>query len=189
MSMTCTKIGICGLSCRLCPRFYTEGESRCGGCKTESRISIGCPFITCALKKRGIEFCWQCGDAGSCEKWRHHREYGRRYDTFVCYRKLEENIGFIRTNGVELFDSVQEKRAGLLLEMLRGFNEGRSKSYYCIAATVLELDELKNAVETAEKSSVGLDSKGKSRRLHAVLDAVAEKRGYSLRLRKYTAEA
>jgi hypothetical protein len=23
-------------------------------------MAVGCPFITCAVKKKGIEFCWDC---------------------------------------------------------------------------------------------------------------------------------
>ena len=53
--------GVCGLSCRLCPRHHMEGESRCSGCKGEMRMAVGCPFITCALKRKGIEFCWLTG--------------------------------------------------------------------------------------------------------------------------------
>jgi len=47
------EIGICGLSCRLCPSYHTEGKSRCGGYKSETRLAVGCPFITCAVKKKG----------------------------------------------------------------------------------------------------------------------------------------
>ncbi|MDM7991832.1 MAG: DUF3795 domain-containing protein [Candidatus Fermentibacter sp.] len=62
------EIGICGLSCRLCPRFHTAGTSRCEGCRGGNRVAAGCPFITCAVKRRGIEFCWDCGDACTCER-------------------------------------------------------------------------------------------------------------------------
>ena len=48
------EIGICGLSCRLCPMHNTETESRCLGCKSSSRMAVGCPFITCAIKNKGI---------------------------------------------------------------------------------------------------------------------------------------
>jgi hypothetical protein len=34
------EIGICGLSCRLCPRYHTDGVSRCGGCKSDSRLAV-----------------------------------------------------------------------------------------------------------------------------------------------------
>ena len=80
------EIGICGLSCRLCPLHHTQGESRCGGCKSKYRIIAGCPFITCALKKKGVEFCWKCSENESCEKWKKHREAGKKGDSFKCYQ-------------------------------------------------------------------------------------------------------
>jgi hypothetical protein len=43
MKITYPEIGICGLSCGLCPSYHTDGISRCGGCKTESRMGAGCP--------------------------------------------------------------------------------------------------------------------------------------------------
>ena len=136
-------IGICGLSCRLCPSYHTEGKSRCGGCKSEYRMAAGCPFITCAVKRKGIEFCGDCHESGTCGKWKKHWEFGMEHDTFKCYRKLEDNIAFISEHGVEKFDKLQMKREALLRDMLRDFNEGRSKSYYCIAATVMETGELR----------------------------------------------
>jgi hypothetical protein len=68
--------------------------------------------------------------------------------------------------------------------MLKDFNEGRSKSYYCIAATVLEIEELKEALIQAKKESDGLDIKGKSKVLHSVLDDIAGNKSYYLKLRK-----
>ena len=41
MKIKYPEIGICGLSCRLCPRFHTETQSKCNGCKSESRMA-GC---------------------------------------------------------------------------------------------------------------------------------------------------
>jgi len=97
------EIGVCGLSCRLCPKYHTEGESKCGGCKSEFRMAVGCPFITCAVKKKGIEFCWDCEENITCEKWEKHREFGKHHDTFTCYQKLEDNISFIQKKGVGEF--------------------------------------------------------------------------------------
>jgi hypothetical protein len=180
------KIGICGLSCRLCPTYHTEGKSKCGGCKTELRMAVGCPFITCAVKKRGIEFCWECEESNTCDKWKNHREFSKQYDTFKCYQKLEDNIVFIRKNGVNEFERLQKIREKLLKKMLRDFNEGRSKRYYCIAATVMEIDELEKVLREAREKSKDLDTKEKSKVLHFSLDTVAKKNDYVLKLRKYT---
>jgi len=147
-------------------------------------MSAGCPFITCAVKNKGVEFCWQCKENETCEKWRKHRGFSKQVDSFICYQKLEDNITFIQKNGVHEFEKIQKKREDLLKEMLHEFNEGRSKSYYCIAATVLEIEELEEALTKAKKDSIGLEIKGKSKVLHSILDKIAERKNYYLKLRR-----
>lgn len=177
-------IGICGLGCQLCPSHNRDTESRCEGCKSKGRMAVGCPFITCAVKKREIEFCWQCDQKKACECWKKHRTSGMTHDSFKCYQTLETDIAFIEQYGVEEFDKVQKVREGMLREMLTEFNEGRSKSYYCIAATVMELDELRDALDKARQISNTLDIKEKSATLHSLLDEIAQRKGYLLRLRR-----
>ena len=57
------------------------------------------------------------------------------------------------------------------------------KTYYCIAATVMETGELKEALTNAKKNSEGLEIKEKSKVLHS-LDEIAKQRNYFLKLRK-----
>ena len=178
------QIGICGLSCRLCPSYHIKGQSKCDGCKSEYRMRVGCPFITCAVKRKGLEFCWQCDESAACEKWQAHREFSQAHDTFVCYQKLEDNIAFVQQHGIDEFKKYQLLRERYLLEMLDEYNEGRSKRYYSIAATVLEIAALEEALLQAKKLSANLDIKEKSKIMHAILDEIAEKHGYHLRLRK-----
>ena len=164
--------------------YHSKSDSQCAGCKSEGRMKVGCSFITCAVKKRGIEFCWQCPDHEACEKWYKHRESGRSHDSFVCYQRLENNIDFIENQGISAFEADQKKREQLLSEMLAEFNEGRSKSYYCIAATVMDTQEIAEAIAQARNISAGADIKIKSKALHAILDKIAEDRKYILKLRK-----
>ena len=184
MQINYPEVGVCGLSCRLCPWQHSKGESRCGGCKSKFRMAAGCPFITCAVKRKGLEFCWDCTENKNCDKWKKHRDAGRKYDSFICYQKLEDTIAFIQKNGVEEFERLQKRREELLKEMLQEFNEGRSKTYYCIASTVLEIEELEAALKLAKAVMENLDLKGKSKLLHGILDGVAEKKQYCLKLRK-----
>ena len=146
-------------------------------------MGAGCPFITCALKKKRIEFCWDCEEQKTCEKWAKHRKAAKKADSFTCYQKLEDDIAYIRKNGADEFEETQKKRECLLKEMLREFNEGRSKSYYCIAATVMEMGELEEALPQAHKNSDGLEMKEKSKVLHSILDDSAKQRNYFLKLR------
>ena len=147
-------------------------------------MAVGCPFITCAVKRKTIEFCWDCQEHQTCEKWRNHREYGKEHDTFKSYRRLEDNISSILEGGVERFENEQRERERLLREMLKGFNEGRSKNYYCLAATFLEIKELRDTLNEARTQSRGLEIKEKSKILHAVLHRTAERKNHSLKLRK-----
>jgi hypothetical protein len=178
------EIGVCGLSCRLCPRYHTDTRSRCEGCKSQARIALGCPFITCAVKKKEIEFCWDCAESTSCEKWARHRELGKVRDSFKCYQKLESDISFIQSQGVVAFEKLQTAREQILKEMLNQYNEGRSKSYYCIAATILEIDELENIISNAKVLSDGMNIKDRSKVLHSLIDSVAKDKNYHLKLRK-----
>jgi hypothetical protein len=183
MRMDYPKVGVCGLSCRLCPWHHSKGKSRCKGCKSKFRMAAGCPFITCATKRKRLEFCWDCQENENCEKWKKHRDAGRQHDSFTCYQKLEDNIILIQKKGVGEFERLQKLRERLLKQMLQEFNEGRSKTYYCIASTVLEIEELRMALKRA-KEGQKLDMKEKAKFLHFILDEIAEKEQYYLKLRK-----
>ncbi len=183
MDVIYPEIGICGLSCRLCPSYQTPAASRCFGCKSEDRIKVGCPFITCALKKKDVEFCWECREYETCEKWATHRELGKQVDSFKTYQTLEADIAYIQENGVEAFNEQQLVRESLFKRLLDEYNEGRSKSYYCIAATVMTAEELENALDAAGQTPMA-DLKERAKVMHVILDGTALKKGYLLKLRK-----
>lgn len=185
MEISHPDIGICGLSCRLCPKYHTEGVSRCDGCKTASRMGAGCPFITCAIRRKGIEFCWDCDEGAACDKWAGHRAFSRQYDTFVCYQKLEDNIAIAERDGIGALDELHQAKLRLLAQMLREFNDGRSKSRFCVAATVLGIDELEGVLATARDASSGLDIKAKAKVLHTMLDELERRQQQILRLRRW----
>jgi len=102
----------------------------------------------------------------------------------LSYQGLEDNITFIEKNGMEEFEKQQKTREKLLKAILKEFNEGRSKTFYCIAAAVLEIVELESVLEKARAKSKGLDIKAKSEVMHSLLNEVASNRNYLLKLRR-----
>jgi predicted nucleic acid-binding Zn-ribbon protein len=86
--------------------------------------------------KTGIAFCWNCDESLRCDKWNKHRQFSQTRDSFVCYQKLEDNIRAIQEKGMDAFEQEQITRETLLKKMLQEYNAGRSKTLYCIAATV-----------------------------------------------------
>jgi hypothetical protein len=147
-------------------------------------MAVGCPFITCAVKRKQIEFCWDCDENENCAKWHRHRQASRAHDSFVCYQKLEANIACVQRDGIKSFAQTQRIREKLLREMLQEFNDGRSKTYYSIAATVMDTEELKTAIALATRKSAGLGIKEKAQVLHSLLDELAKSKHYLLKLRK-----
>ena len=183
MKISHVKVGICGLSCRLCPAYHRETKSKCPGCKSEFRMGAACAFQNCALKKKGVEFCGFCEENKTCEKLCKHREMSKKGDSILSYQKVEDNIAFIQKNGIDEFEKEQMAREQLLREMLSEFNEGRSKTFYCIAATVLEIGELETVLKEARAKTKGLYLKAKSKIMHSQLNEVANNKSYILKLR------
>lgn len=178
------EVGVCGLPCRLCMMFHNAGVSRCAGCKSEGRIKAGCPFQTCAIGKKGVEFCGDCPDHESCGRWTKFRERRAKMDTVVCSQTLEADLEWTERKGLAAYDKLLKDRLRLLKKMLAVYNEGRSKGYYCIAASVLDLAGLEKILVEADRRAKGLAVKERSAVLHALLDARADKKGLVLRRRR-----
>jgi hypothetical protein len=174
-------IGVCGLDCGLCPRFYTVGPSRCPGCCGPEFFSKhpSCSFITCCVKKKGLEVCAECSDL-PCSKFRTEEEYQqlKESSSYPSYKKVIPNLSLMREHGIEEFAAQQRKRIELLERMLADFDDGRSKSFYCKSAALLDLATLENSLDRAiQKTKVENikpgDTKTKARILKGILGIVA----------------
>jgi len=183
-------LGSCGLDCGMCPNYYTEGDSRCPGCGGPDfhKKHPSCGFLTCCAKEHGLEVCAECGEF-PCKRFDPLYGSDEVYDSFVTYRNVREKMEFIRKNGVKEFISEQKKRIELLGTMLDEYNDGRSKSFYCIAATLLPTADIKRSLKAAEgeitaRNVEKTDLKGRAKILKGILTEASEKNGIQLKLRK-----
>ncbi len=177
-------IGCCGLDCGLCPRFYTEGTSRCPGCFGPDFLNKHpiCSFITCCFKKKCLEVCSECSDF-PCKRFNDW--FGNKtYDSFLTHKKAEPNHFFIKEKGLEKFLKQQQERIRLLKIMLKDFNDGRSKSFYCISATLLTIQGIKESIKKAKEKAKNVDLKTKAKVLKDLLKNTAENEKVELILNK-----
>jgi len=172
------EIGVCGLDCGLCPRYYTEGPSRCQGCGGPDFLEKhpSCSPITCCVIKKGLETCGECRDF-PCPKFKTEEEYQQMEDSpsYPPRKRVLPNLWFIKEHGIEKFVAEQRKRIDILETMLKEFNDGRSRSFYCRAATTLPLPNLKTSVDKANQKieSVGIkqeDLKSKAKIFKEILN-------------------
>ncbi|OLS13292.1 MAG: hypothetical protein RBG13Loki_3075 [Promethearchaeota archaeon CR_4] len=172
----------------MCPTFHGSGSSRCPGCYGPDFTTKhpSCSVITCCVKKHHFEVCAQCGEF-PCDKFA--KRLDSLTDSILTYKNIRHNMIFIKEQGLPKFIEQQKQRMTLLERMLSGYNEGRSKSMYCIAATLLPLDKLSAALNEADTKSKNTklettDVKQRAQILHDVLNAIALKEGIELKLRK-----
>jgi len=92
----------------------------------------------------------------------------------MCHRISLSNLNLIKEKGIREFIKQQKKRIELLEHILKNFNEGRSKSFYCIATALVPIKDLeqalKNSEEKIKKENINFnDLKTKSKILSSLL--------------------
>ena len=175
-------IGCCGIDCGLCPRFYTKGDSVCPGCGGDDfkNKHPSCGFLTCCAIKNRCEVCSHCNEY-PCVRFEAEKE---GYDSFVSHRKVFDNQEFIKNCGIEKFIVNQKRRMDILRGFLSEFDDGRSKSFYCISCTLLPENTLKEIHEFSSGISPRLDLKDRCKMLKKYISETADRMGIDLKLRK-----
>ena len=95
------------------------------------------------------------------------------------------NLNFIKAHGIEKFVEQQKKRIKLLKTMIANFDDGRSRSFYCKSAALLDLTTLENSLDKAihEIQIDNIqpnDTKTKAKILKDILSGIALKEGVEL---------
>ncbi|MFX1325026.1 MAG: DUF3795 domain-containing protein [Promethearchaeota archaeon] len=179
-------IGCCGLDCGLCPTYYTKGPSKCPGCcgPDFSNKHPSCSIIACCLKKNNFETCADCNDF-LCSKLKDWNVI----DSFICHRVSLKNLLSIKEKGIKEFIDQQLQRIKLLKILLEEFNEGRSKSFFCIATALLPIEYLEQSIKKANEQieSEKIESKNlkfKSKIIKQYLNNFASKQNIILKLKR-----
>ena len=142
-------LGCCGIDCGLCPRFYTEGKSKCPGCFGPgfSEKHPPCSIASCCAKKHSLDVCCQCNEY-PCKKYDNKNI---EKDSFVTHKKMIANHKYIRENGIEKYIKEQNVRIKILEKLLLEYNDGKNKSFFCIASRLLDVRDLNTLINKAEK--------------------------------------
>ncbi len=180
-------VGVCGLDCGLCQRYYSQGPSRCLGCCGPGfgDRNPGCSLITCCVKEKNLEVCAQCADWAGCARIARHLDMADKRDSFISYIHIVDNFNFIREHGIEEFARLETEKTEFLKYLLNNYNDGRAKMFYCAAAQLLPLDRLKEVVKSAETQiPKNADIKEKARIIRHSISEMAERLGIEVKLRR-----
>ena len=67
---------------------------------------------------------------------------------------MASNLRSIQESGIEAFLDEQGNRRSLLEGMRDEYNDGRSKSFFCVATTLLPIETLKASMEDAKRRAI-----------------------------------
>lgn len=169
----------CGLNCALCPMHHRDdGKPGCPGCG-------GAGHATCALTRcgaeHGVEYCFQCEDY-PCPRCK----VDEPYDSFITYRSVKRDFARARQDGLERYIAALGEKERRLRFLLAHYNDGRKKSFYCLAVNLLELEDTDAVLSRLAREAApdALTPKERAAAAVKLFEAAAAERGVVLKLNR-----
>ena len=168
---------LCGLNCGLCPMFLNKNCPGCGG----GEGNQSCKIARCSLEHGKIEYCYEC-EKYPCEKYQHIDDY----DSFITHKRRKADLERAKNIGIEQYNHEQQEKAQIFSYLLSNYNDGRRKTFFCVAVNLLELPELQEAIKQIQANDElpSLPFKEQCLYVIEVLQKIAERRNIKLKLIK-----
>ncbi|MDO5844848.1 MAG: DUF3795 domain-containing protein [Methanocorpusculum sp.] len=169
-------LSLCGLNCGLCPMNLGKYCPGCGG----GEGNHSCAVARCGIEHNNPEYCFECGNY-PCNKYEHIDDY----DSFITHQRQKADLKKAKKGGIENYNNCQREKVEILKTLLSEYNDGRRKTFFCLAVNLLELSDIKSAlIRIEEKDMDGFTLKEKSEFAVSVFNETAEKKNIRLKLIK-----
>ncbi|MGD9663260.1 MAG: DUF3795 domain-containing protein [Porticoccaceae bacterium] len=171
----------CGLNCGLCPRYHTDGASRCPGCGGADFFSKrpACGVISCARKKGVAEYCYLCEEY-PCKKYNGVA----LHDSFITHQNMMTDFEKAKAVGMEAYQAELDEKVAALEDLLAHYNDGRRKSFFCTAVNLLALQDVRAVMAQLEQTALAGDTKARAACAVQLFEGMAAQRGITLKLNK-----
>ncbi len=168
-------LSLCGLNCGLCSMRL---GGHCGGCGNGNQ---SCTIARCSLEHGPIEYCYEC-EQYPCERYQRVDEF----DSFITHRHRKSDLEKAQKNGIENYNFEQKEKVRILEFLLANYNDGRRKTFFCVAVNLLELSDLQEAIWQIKehKELASFSQKEQALYVVAVLQKIADQRDIKLNLNK-----
>ena len=167
---------LCGLCCLLCPMHLGGYCPGCGGGESHQL----CAVIRCSREHGEMEYCFSCAEF-PCVRLRE----AARFDSFLPHRHMLQNLTRARGMGIPAFHAELVKREEILHTLLASYNDGRKKTFFCAAVTLLPLADLERGMEVLCAQAAACPTlKEKAACAVRLFTSIADTRQMDLRLHK-----
>ena len=137
-------LSLCGLNCGLCPMHIDGYCPGCGG----GAGNQSCRIARCSLEHDNLTYCYECSSY-PCDKYMKFA----KYDSFITHQHYHQDLMKAKDGGIDTYNQEQLEKIDILKIFLEKYNDGRKKSFYCLAVNLLELEELKSLIKQIETNS------------------------------------
>ncbi|SCJ11850.1 Protein of uncharacterised function (DUF3795) [uncultured Clostridium sp.] len=172
------RFSLCGLNCALCPMHLGGYCPGCGGGEGHQ----SCAVIRCSREQGEMDYCFECAQF-PCPRYDSLTEY----DSFIPHRHMVRDLKRVQQIGPAAYGKELEQKSAILQRLLDHYNDGRRKTFYITAVSLLELSDLLAMMDGLERYSISAPNASiKERAAFAVarLTALAGEKHIELKLRK-----
>lgn len=140
-----------------------------------------CAIAKCSLKHDQVEYCFQCRDF-PCSLF----DGAEDYDSFITHQKQLADLARAQKIGITAYNEEQVRKSDILMTLLSQYDDGRRKTFYCVAINLLPLPDIEIALQQVADhlSADNLTIKEKADLVALQFQALASQQGVELKLRK-----
>lgn len=165
---------LCGLNCGLCPMRIDGYCPGCGG----GPGNQSCKIARCAMQHGNPAYCFECADFPCAQLG-----LDSLYDAVITRRNQRADLACAAAIGPAAYGVEQREKREILRILLTQYNDGRCKTFFCVAVNLLPLPTLRAVLE-ALKSAKGEGQKARASHAAGLLRKAGERMGIELKLRR-----
>ena len=168
---------LCGINCGLCSMHIGGHCPGCGG----GAGNQSCAIAKCSLCHDKVEYCFLCPEY-PCQRYEGIEEY----DSFITHQRQLRDNEKAQVIGINAYNEEQAKKVEILKVLLSDYNDGRRKTFYCVAVNLLSLEDIESVLVEIKnnKSCKDISLKDKAEHIASLFQNIASRKGIILKLRK-----
>lgn len=107
------------------------------------------------------------------------------FDSFITHKNQKSDLKKAQAIGIEKYNLEQNEKIKILKALLDNYNDGRRKTFFCLAVNLLELNDFRTALNKIEENDLGgLSIKEKTTYVVKLFQEIADKKNIELKLRR-----
>jgi len=140
-----------------------------------------CAIAKCSLQHDKVEYCFLCPEY-PCRRYEGIEEY----DSFITHQRQLRDLKRAQEIGIEAYNKELDQKFEILQTLLSEYNDGRRKTFYCVALNLLPLPIIENVMKQVVEN-ISLNNftiKEKAKNVVSLFQNAAVQQGLTLKLRK-----